>query len=174
MKQFLRYGGLFILFCVLQTLIFERIQLGPFLSPCIYILFILLFPFGYNTLWLLLWSFAMGLSIDLFSAGALGIHASAATCLGFLRANVFKIVTTKGDVGQLATPGLRTMGAQWYVMYVVFSLLIHHTVLFGWESFRFSYLHLTIARIICSTFLNTILIVVFQATLFNQKRGLDN
>ena len=174
MKQFLRYGRWFLLFCVLQTLIFERIQLGPYLSPCIYVLFILLFPFGYNTLWLLLWSFAMGLSIDLFSAGALGLHASAATCLGLLRPGLLKMVSTKGDVGQLATPSLRTLGLPRYLAFVVLALLIHHAVLFGWENFRFNYLFLTIIRIFCSTMLNALLIVLFQATLFSQKRETDN
>jgi len=170
MKKFLQYGWLFILFCVLQTLIFERIQLGPFLYPCIYLLFILLFPFGYNTLWLLLWSFAMGLSIDLFSVGALGMHASAATCLGLLRINILKVVATKGDVAQLAIPTPRTLGFPWYLAYVALSLFVHHAILFGWENFHFNYLFYTIVRILCSTFLNTILILLIQSTFFNQGR----
>ena len=169
MRQFLRYCRWFILFCVLQTFIFERIHLGPFLYPCVYVLFILLFPFGYNTLYLLLWSFVMGLSIDLFSAGALGFHTSAATCLAFLRSNVFKMVATKGDVGQLAIPGPNTLGLPWYTTYVIFSLLIHHTVLFLWENFHFTYLFFTILRILCTTFLNTILIVLIHTTFFNKR-----
>jgi len=173
MKQFFRYTGLLILFCILQTLIFERIQLGPFLCPCIYVLFILLFPLGYNTLWLLLWSFTMGLSIDLFSAGAFGFHASAATCLAFLRSGILNMVTTKGDVAQQAIPGILSLGASWYLMYVVISLLVHHTVLFAWENFHFNYLHLTILRIFSSTVLNTILIVLMQFTFFNRKHEFD-
>ena len=174
MKQLLRYSRWFILICLLQILIFERIQLGPYLSPCIYVLFILLFPFGYNTLWLLLWSFAMGLCVDIFSAGALGLHASAATCLGLFRSGIIKMVTTKGDVDQLATPGLTSMGLLWYLVYVIFSLLTHHIVLFGLENYHFNYLFPTVMRIFCSAFLNTLLIVLFQITFFSRKRESEN
>ena len=174
MRRFLQYGGLLILFCLLQTLIFERIQLGPFFYPCVYILFIFLFPFGYNTFWLLLWSFFIGLSIDFFSAGAIGLHASATTCLGFLRSNILKMVATKGDVGQFAIPGPHTLGTPWYLVLVFTSLLLHHAVLFGLENFHFRYLHLTLARIICSALLNTTLIVLIQISFFNRRRGTDN
>ena len=173
MRRFLQYGGLLILFCLLQTLIFERIQLGPFFYPCIYLLFILLFPFGYNTFWLLLWSFVMGLSVDLFSAGAIGLHASAATCLGFFRSSILKMAATKGDVGQFAVPGPRTLGMTWYLVFVVICLLLHHAVLFGLENFHFRYLHLTLARVVCSALLNTALIVLVQISLFNRRRGTD-
>ena len=173
MRRFLQYCGLFILFCLLQTLIFERIQLGPFFCPCVYILFILLFPFGYNTLWLLLWSFAMGLSIDIFSAGALGMHASAATCIGLLRVNILKMVANKVDIAQISVPRPRTLGTPWYLVYIALSLLIHHAVLFGLENFHFRYLHLTLIRIVCSTLLNTLLISLIQVTFFNPTRGSD-
>jgi len=172
MKEFLHFCGLLLLFCLAQIFIFERILLGPFFYPCIYVLFILRFPFGYNTIYLLLWAFAMGLCIDLCT-GMPGIHASACACLALFRSNILKRITIKGEVGQSATPALNTIGWSRYVVYVGIALLIHHTVLFGWETFRFSYLHLTIYRILCSTLLNTLLIVLTQAAFFNRRRSLN-
>jgi len=174
MKQFLLYFGRLLILCLLQAFIFERIQIGPFLYPCVYVLFILLFPFGYKTANLLIWAFVIGIITDISATGMLGLHASAAVCLALLRPNLLKLVSVKGEVGQMATPGLNTLGLTRYVAFVTVSLLIHHTVLFGWESYRLSYLHLTIARIVLSTALNTLLIVLVQATLFNQKRGFDS
>jgi hypothetical protein len=84
------------------------------------------------------------------------------------------MVTTKGDVAQFAMPGLRSLGLTWYLVYLFFSLLIHHTALFGWENFHFSYLFLTIIRILCSTLLNVMLIALVQVTFFNRKRELDS
>ena len=172
MKIFLQYCGLLLLFCLFQSFIFERIQLGPFLYPCIYPLFLLLFPFGYNTIYLLLWAFVVGLNIDI-STGVMGIHTSAALCLGMLRRNVLKLLTIKGDLGPLAIPGINTLGLPRYLIYVALSLFIHHAILFGLESFRLAYLHLTLARIVCSTLLNTLLVVFVQAALFNRKHGSD-
>lgn len=173
MRRFLHHGALLILFCLLQTLIFERIHLGPFFSPCVYLLFVLLFPFEYNTFWLLLWSFTIGFSIDLFSVGALGLHASAATCLALCRSGILKMVATKGDIGQFSIPGPQTLSIPWYLVYVILSLLIHHTVLFGLENFHFSYLLLTVARIFASTLLNTVFISLIHITFFNQRRTSD-
>jgi len=172
MKRFVQYCGLLLLFCISQIFIFERIQLGPFFYPCVYVLFILLFPFGYNTLYLMLWAFAMGLSIDICT-GMPGIHASASLCLGLLRPNVLKMVTIKGEVGQLATPGIGNLGWSRYLIFLLLSLLIHHTVLFGWESFRLHHLHLTIYKIMCSAMLNTMLISLTQVAFFNRKRGIE-
>jgi len=174
MKQFLLYFGRLLLLCLFQAFIFERIQIGPFLYPCVYVLFILLFPFGYKTVHLLIWAFVIGLITDISTTGMLGLHASASVCLARLRPNLLKLVTVKGEVGQMATPGLNTLGLTRYLAFVAVSLLIHHAVLFGWENFRLSYLHLTVARIVCSMALNTLLIVLVQAALFNAKRGFDS
>ena len=173
MRRFLQHTGLFILFCLLQTLIFERLLLGPFFAPCVYLLFLLLFPFGYSTFLILLWSFAIGISVDLFSAGALGVHASASICLGLLRSGILKMVTTKGEIGQLTIPGPRTLGTPWYFVYVITSLFVHHTLLFGLESFYFTNLYLIIVRIVCSTILNTLLIALLHTTFFNSKHLTD-
>ncbi|MDR2586043.1 MAG: rod shape-determining protein MreD [Prevotellaceae bacterium] len=172
MKRNLYYFLILLLFCAAQIFIFERLHLGPFLYPCIYVLFILLFPFGYNTSYLMLWAFAMGLSVDLCT-GSPGMHASACVCLAFLRPNVLKLVTIKGEVGLLVTPTLRTIGFSRYLVFVSISLLIHHAVLFGWECFKISWIHLAIYRILCSTALNTILVVLIQAAFFNKRRSIE-
>ncbi|MCL1973431.1 MAG: hypothetical protein FWG54_01280 [Bacteroidetes bacterium] len=169
MNRPLYYLWLFILFCLLQTFVFERMQLGPFLYPCIYILFIILFPFGYKIVYLLLWSFAIGLCIDLLNVGILGLHTSACLFLGLTRQSILKLVATKEDLGQLTIPGWRTLGLQRYLTFLVIALLVHHGVLFGLETFRLSYFPLTLLRIICSTLLNGLLITLTQAAFFNRK-----
>ena len=174
MNKSLKYLLLFLLFCLLQAFVFERMQLGPFLYPTIYLLFILLFPFGYQTIYLLLWSFAMGFCIDILSAGVLGLHTSATLCTGLLRQNILKLVATKGDVGQLRSPGIYALGYLRYFTYVVLSLLIHHSVLFGLETFHFSYLPFTFTRILCSAVLNVTFILLLQALFFDQKRSSDS
>jgi len=174
MNRFLQYILLFLLFGALQAFVFGRMQLGPFLYPCIYLLFIFLFPFGYKTPYLLLWSFAIGLSVDILSAGVLGMHTSATLCVGLLRQSVLKLVAAQGDFGPLATPGLHTLGYRRYLTFVTLLLLIHHSVLFGLEAFRFSFLPLVFIQVLCSTVLNVLCIAIVQATFFGQKRGSNN
>ena len=169
MNRHIHYLWLFVLFCLLQAFVFERMQLGPFLYPCIYLLFILLFPFGYKTFYLLLWSFALGLCVDFLSSGILGLHASATLFLGLGRQSILKLVASKEDLGQLTVPGLRTLGYLRYLTFLVIALLIHHGVLFGLETFRLSYFPLTLLRILCSTLLNSLLIIFAQVAFFTRK-----
>ncbi|MCL2502638.1 MAG: hypothetical protein FWE99_05840 [Bacteroidales bacterium] len=174
MNRPLHYLLMFVLFCLLQTFVFERMQLGHFFYPCIYVFFFLLFPFGYKTLYLLLWSFAMGLCIDMLSAGVWGLHTSASLFLGLFRQGILKLVASKEEFGQLTVPGLRTLGYQRYLTFLVIALLIHHGVLFGLETFRFSYLPLTLLRMLGSTMLNGLLIILAQFAFFNPKRNSGN
>ncbi|MCL2738470.1 MAG: rod shape-determining protein MreD [Bacteroidales bacterium] len=174
MNRPIHYILMFVLFCLLQTFVFGRMQLGHFFYPCIYVLFILLFPFGYKTLYLLLWSFAIGLCVDMLSAGVWGLHTSASLFLGLSRQSILKLVASKEEFGQLMVPGLRTLGYQRYFTFLMIALFIHHSVLFGLETFRFSYFPLTLLRVLCSALLNSLLILLAQVAFLNQKRHSGN
>jgi|GEM_PF-131099 hypothetical protein len=173
MNNSIRNILLFFLFVLLQVFILERIQLGPFCYPCVYVLFLIMLPFGYSTTSLLLWAFALGLSVDIGSGGVLGLHASACLCLGFFRNTFLKLVSTKGDFEQWVRPGLGSLGGRRFTLFLLFSLLTHHTVLFALEGFRVDYLHLTLLRIGLSVVVNILLIVSLQWAFFNRRKGAE-
>ena len=61
---------------LLQVLLLDNVQLGGYLSPYFYVIFIILLPFE-SPKWLLLClAFLLGLSVDLFN-GTPGMHAAA-------------------------------------------------------------------------------------------------
>ena len=171
MNNSIRNILLFFLFVLLQVFIFERIQLGPYCYPCAYVLFLLTLPFGYSTTSLLLWAFALGLSVDIGSGGVLGLHTSACLCLGLFRNTFLKLVSTKGDFEQWVHPGLDSLRGRRFILFLLFSLLVHHTVLFALEGFRVAYIHLTLLRIVLSVVVNILLISSLQLAFFSCRRG---
>jgi len=171
MNNILRYILFFLLFVLLQVFIFERLPLGHFCYPCVYVLFILIFPFGYPTTSLLLWSFALGLMVDVGSGGVLGLHTSACLCMGLLRNSFLKLVSTKGDFEQWVRPDLGSLGYSRFGLFLFISLLVHHVVLFFLEGFRVEYIHFFLLRLSISLIVNMVLIMLLQAAFFNQRRS---
>src|ERR1700740_3688647 len=74
----------FVLLLLLQTLIIKNIPFGSYFVPMPYIMFLLMLPFETMPLLVLLLSFAVGISVDIFY-DTQGIHASSCVVLGFVR-----------------------------------------------------------------------------------------
>ncbi len=170
MTDFLRYILRFLLFVLLQVAFFNTLNLGQYLYPCPYLLFLLLFPFSYGTAGLLLWGFAVGLAVDLLGGGILGLHTSAMLVTGLLRNGVLKTVSVKTDFEPQAVPGISTLG---FVRYLIFSaccITVHQCVYFGLENFSMSMLGQTLLRIVASTLLNVALVLIIDQCFFSSKR----
>ena len=76
MNQILKNIIRFVVLVFIQVAILNNIQISGFINPYMYVLFILLLPFETPNWILLVLSFFLGLSIDIFS-NTLGMHASA-------------------------------------------------------------------------------------------------
>ena len=79
----------FILLILAQVAIFNKINFLGFINPYPYILFIILYPVNGNKNGLLLASFLLGITMDMFSNSG-GVHAAACVILAYLRPSFFK------------------------------------------------------------------------------------
>ena len=75
---------LFVVLVLFQAGVLNQVQLGGFINPYLYILFVILLPVGTPGWLVLMLSFGMGISIDMFSNSP-GIHTSATVFVGFMR-----------------------------------------------------------------------------------------
>ncbi len=170
MNQNIRIILRFLLLLVLQLLFFEHMDLGMYVYPMPYILFLLLFPCTYSTAALMIWAFAFGLLLDFFSAGIMGLHTSAFVALAALRNGLIKAMTLKGDIDNLSVPGFMQFGTVRFVLFVLLCTAIHHTVYFFLEAFSLHLFWHTLGRLTGSLLLNTFLILLFKKTFYEQKR----
>ena len=166
-RQVSRYFLQFLVLVLLQVFILNNVQLGGFINPYIYILFIILLPVNTPKWLLLVLGFVLGLSIDLFSHTP-GMNSSASVFLAFIRPYILEIVAPREGYEKDSSPRIKIYGFTWFLRYAFIMVLAHHFVLFYIEVFRFSDFFLTFSRVILSTIFSTLLIVTSQYLIYRE------
>ncbi len=157
----LRHLFRFLLLTATQVLVLNNVQLATFINPFLYILFILSLPVNIPRLGLLPIAMVCGLTIDMFQ-NTPGMHASACLFIAYLRPGWLKMIAPRDGYETDAEPGIRKFGFVWYVTYASVLVLVHHFVLFFLEVFRFSEFFDTLLRIVLSSILTLLLIIIAQ------------
>ena len=160
-KSIPRYFLNFILLVLIQVFILNNIQLGGFINPYIYVLFILILPFETPNWFLLFIAFILGMSIDLFSH-TIGMHSSATVFMAFLRPYILKLISPRDGYESETLPQLKYYGAVWFIRYSFFLVFAHHLFLFYIEVFRLSNFFATFARVVLSSIFTILLILISQ------------
>ena len=158
----------FIVLVLAQVFVFNKIQFTGYISPQVYVLFILMLPFEITGFWLLAWGFLMGLTIDLFMHTP-GMHAAASVTLAFLRPWVIWLVGKKEELEPWEYPNVRDSGSVWFLAYSIILVFMHHLVLFYIEVFRFSEFFFTFLKVLINSALTTLIIMVIQYLFFSRK-----
>ena len=151
----------FIMLVLVQVFVLDNIQFMGYISPMIYVLFILSLPIRFPRGVLLIFAFLLGLTIDIFN-NTMGIHAFATVFVAYVRPTVIKMSVSLEEMPNL-TPSFRTFGVANYVKYVVLIVLLHNIVLFLVESFSFLHLSLLIPKIILSAAVSILIILGIQS-----------
>jgi rod shape-determining protein MreD len=166
-RIYIRNVIIFFTSILIQVLLLDYIQLGGYLNPYFYIIFILLLPFE-TPGWLLLFSaFLLGFSVDLFN-GTPGMHAAASVFMAFVRPFVLKNFSSRDGYESGTFPRAHFYGIEWFAKYTVFLVLSHHFFLFFIEAFHFSDIFFTLGRIILSTILTSLIIILSQFFIFRR------
>ena len=79
----------FIFLLAAQVVIFNNFNFLGYINPFPYILFIILFPVNGNKYALLVASFLLGITMDLFCNSG-GVHAASCVILAYVRPSLFK------------------------------------------------------------------------------------
>lgn len=166
-RNILSYGFVFILLVLVQVWILNNIQLSGYINPYLYIMFLLILPFG-TSFWLLIPAgFLLGITVDMFMHTP-GLHAAAAVFAAFVRPGVLSLIAPGDGYDSSQRPHITNMGIGWYLRYVIIMVLLHHAVLFYLEVFRLTDFFYTLARVLLSS-LFTVLLIVITDTLVYRK-----
>ena len=151
----------FVVLVLLQVFVLNNIRINGYINPNLYVLFILLLPFETPRWLLLVSSFFLGLSIDIF-AHTPGLNAAASVMMAFARPGVIRLLSGSKGIEQGMTPTLKSMGFNWFFMYSLILIFIHHLLLFYLEVFRFNEFLQTLYRVILSTFATLVLVILVE------------
>lgn len=159
----------FIFLVLLQVLILNNINLGGYINPYLYVMFILMLPFE-TPKWLLLVSaFLLGLFVDMFSDTA-GLHAAACVFMAFCRPYVLNVASSKQEYEPGIQPIIRDLGFGWFFSYSLILVSIHHVVLFYLEIFGFGEFFHTLLRALLSIIFTMVLLILSQYLLYRPKK----
>jgi rod shape-determining protein MreD len=151
----------FLVLLSIQVLVLNNIQFSGFINPFLYVMFILMLPVKLPKTILLVVAFITGLIIDMFS-NTMGMHAAACLVMGYVRPGWLRVLAPRDGYESDALPSVKNYGFQWFIVYASVMVLVHHFCLFYIEVFRFSEFFSTFFRVILSTLVTLLLIILSQ------------
>lgn len=154
---FLRRLGWFVLLVLVQGLILNNISFFGYATPFLYVYLILAFDANMSRYSLLLWGFALGLAVDIFS-NTPGVNAAATTLLAFMRPSLLRLFTPR-DSAEDFSPGIPSMGTSPFIRYLTFCLLFHQTALVLLLTFSLVQPYAIVLRIVSSVLLTGVCII---------------
>ncbi len=147
----------FLVILALQIVIFNNMNFLGYISPYPYLLFIILYPVNGNKSGLLLASFLLGFVMDMFSNSG-GIHTAACLILAYYRPYLFKF--SFGLSYEYQTIKLNDVLTPERFSFILFSVLIHHFILFILEAFNINFIWDIFLRTLFSTLFTIILCII--------------
>ncbi len=152
-----------------QVLILKNIVLFHSAFCFLYVAFLLLLPVESNPLVMMLIGFLLGFSVDIFY-DSIGLHALACVFIMYIRSFYLNLLTPQGGYDSSATPSLDTNGLQWFVVYALPLVFLHHAILFFTEAGGFTMFWFTMLKISASTIFTVTAIVIVQFLFPYRKR----
>ena len=159
MDNVLRQILFFIVLVLIQVLLFSNIDYMGYVSPYVYVLFILSLPLGFNKYASLGIAFLLGLVIDMFS-NTPGVHISATVAMAYARDYWVGFVLPNNEMGPVE-PSLGKLGLRNFLSYTIGLVLLHHLILFFAEAWSFSLAWFTVLKAVLNTVITTLLIVCY-------------
>ncbi|MEW5845236.1 MAG: rod shape-determining protein MreD [Bacteroidota bacterium] len=160
-SDILKYLGLTVILLLVQFLVLNNINFMGYINPYIYLLIILLIPYRVSRWMLLLIGFALGFAVDYFS-NTLGLHTTASLVLAYFRPFILNQWRFKSVQDIRGVPDVSNTSLEWFVVYTLIAVWVHHFTLFILEVFTFKHFWLTLIRIILSTAVSAFFIVIIE------------
>lgn len=157
----------FLVVIFFQVLVMDNVMIGGYMIPYVYLIFIILMPFETPRWMQLLSGFILGISIDLIGNTA-GMHTAATVLVAFIRPYLLNLLAPRDGYEPETFPRIHYYGLLWFTKYAAILVLIHHFVLFYLEIFQLQDFLSTLLRVILSSVLSAITIVVSQYFVFRK------
>lgn len=158
----------FVIYVLAQVMLFKQLVLFNTAFCFLYVAFILLLPLETNPLVLMLTAFLLGFTIDIFY-DSLGLHALSLILVAYFRNFWLATITPQGGYDAAQGPTLAVNGLQWFIVYALPLVFIHHLVLFFAEAGLGVFWYTMLKVIVSLTFTMSVLLML-QYFSFDRRR----
>jgi rod shape-determining protein MreD len=125
----------FVLLCLVQALILNRIHLFGFATPLLPVYFVITFHRGYPKWAILIWSFLLGLCLDSFS-NTPGVAAASMTLVALLQPYLLEPFVPRDSTDDLKV-SVRSLGWGKFASLSFLLVVVYVAVFFTLEAFSF-------------------------------------
>ena len=168
MKDIYTYIWVAPLFILLQVLFLNNIYFLSYINPLVYVILIITLPQNTEKWFLLIYAFILGFSLDIFE-GNLGLNSSALVFLSFIKPYINKVLIPKNLIDEKEKLNLKILGIKTFSVYALTLIFIHNSFIFLLEHFSTINLFYLILKIILSSVVSYIIILIFQLFTFKTK-----
>lgn len=157
----------FVLLLAVQILVFNNMDFWSYVTAFPYILFIILYPVNGNRSGILLSSFFLGFTMDLFCNSG-GVHATACVLLAYIRPYFFKF--SFGLSYEYQTVKLNDVLTPERFTFILLAVITHNFTLFLLESFQITFFLDVLIKTLLSTVFTTISCIILIYLIKPNKR----
>lgn len=157
----------FVLLLAAQILVFNNVNFLGYINPYPYMLFIILYPVNANKYGLLVASFFLGITMDMFCNSG-GVHAAACVALAYYRPYIFKF--SFGLSYEYQTVKLNDVLTPERFSFIFIAVVIHHFTLFLLEVFHLNFLWEILLKTLLSTVFTILLCIIIIYIIKPSKR----
>ena len=133
--EFFKRLGWFVVLCLVQVLILNHIHLFDLAIPLLYVYFTITFQRGTPKWMILLWSFALGLAIDVFS-NTPGLASGSLTLIAVIQPYLLELFVTRDSAENLEV-SISTLGIGKFMIFSAVLLVVYCLAFFALEAFSF-------------------------------------
>ena len=151
----------FFIYLFYQVLILKNIVLFNTAFCFLYVAYLFFLPVESKPVFLMLVGFLMGAAIDVFY-DSLGLHAFACVFVMYVRNYWLSLITPQGGYDSSDTPSIAIHGMQWFLVYTIPLVFLHHSILFFVEAGGLGMFWFTLWKVVTSTIFTTLVTVIVQ------------
>ncbi|MDR0510083.1 MAG: rod shape-determining protein MreD [Rikenellaceae bacterium] len=155
MKRFFDYLPAFAAVALLQSLVFDNLDLGLYITPLVYPVFLAALPSRIKPWQMLFVGLLLGVAVDLL-AGCPGLHTIASLFTAFCRQGILRLVVGYEVVREGVIPAPSSIGAGKTFRFLTILITIHCITFISFETLTTAYIYLTLLRIILSSAVSAI------------------
>lgn len=159
----------FFIYLFYQVLILQNVVLGHTAFCFLYVAYLLMLPVETNSMVLMAIGFVMGFIVDMFYE-SIGLHAFACVLIMYARNYWLGSVTPQGGYDSNSRPSLALGGVQWFILYSMPLIFMHHAFLFYLEVGGFGMFWFTLWKAITSTLFTTFVILIAEFLFPGRRR----
>ena len=134
-EDLLKRLGWFALFFLAQVMVLGRIHLFNYATPLFYVYFVAMFPRNHEKWAILVWSFLLGLCVDIFS-NTPGLAAASLTVIAAIQPYYLELYVPRDSADNLK-PSMKTLGPVKFAYYIVPIVLVYCLLFYSLEMLTF-------------------------------------